>query len=310
MLKFENAVESLSPTALMTSITSPYTYWFQKLSKDYSWDREPTGLAAGVGTWFDVLVKEALIAKGVESSLSMDEIIASLDAPDDIVEEIKSIGQSIFNEYRKAGFLRDTPFMRVEIHKKTPYRGIRLSGQLDATVNIDDVECVLDFKVSGANSTAGVSPKPGYESIYRTDIVFGEPSSRKTKTGWDGAHKNYTPNMPFDEIDEKWALQMCFYSWILYPQLAGEKEFPIVIHSPIFNGKSKQLCFVVYKGVLTIEFQNRVLNHIDSFIDKVISGDWIQSVNNKEVLKHNPMVEIEIAHSLARMESWMTKLVV
>jgi hypothetical protein len=303
-LEITKRPERLSPSAFISSITCPMQFYFQKLS-DHGWARDEQSLAAGVGTYFDILVKEALIAKGIPSSLSVELIRKSLTCKE---PDVISIGQKVFDEYRKAGFIRDTKWIALEKHSVTPYKGVNLSGQLDATINIEGKECVLDFKVSGANSTAGVSPKQGYKALYRADCFFGEESSRKTKSGWEGPHKNFFEGIPFDEIDLTWAIQFCFYSWLLHPEEALERAFPVVVHSPIFNGKSKQLVFVVYEGLITVDFQRRLLARIDEFVWFLDRGYWKSPVKNKHVLKYHPMAALEIAYHVALGESWMTSV--
>ena len=305
MLKITKTVERLSPSAFIKSMTCPYQYYFDKLT-NIGWKREETSLAAGTGTAFDVFVKKKLIELGVESSLPLEKIEASMDCKDPKAE---ILGQTIFDAYLKAGFIRDTKWVSLEKHSTTKYKGCILSGQLDATVDIDGVESVLDFKVSGAASKTGISPKPGYKNIYTTDIYFTDETPKRLNPGWDKPHKKYREDIPFDEIDLTWAIQFCFYSWLLDPETAGEKDYRVVVHSPIFAGKYKVLKFVVYEGVITKDFQRKLLNNIDKFIEKINSGYWDSPIKNKHVLKHgDKLLSREIAYMLALGESWMTKV--
>jgi hypothetical protein len=312
-LKITKQITKLSPSAFIKSHTCPFQYYLEKLS-EIGFPRDKGSLAASVGTWFDVRVKEALIAAGIESSLPIEMIRASLDIED---EEIRNkaimMGDTLFDEYRKAGFLRDTKWKSLERHSSTAYRGIELTGQLDATVMVvvDSVltECVLDFKVSGANSKTGVSPKPGYKKIYGTNIFYGEGPTSRSKTGWEGPHKNYNPNIAFHTIDLTWAIQFCWYAWLLDPESAGEKDFFVEVHSPIYTGKGLQVKFVVYQGWCTVAFQRALLKAIDNYIDRIESGVWVNPLKNPHVLKHNPQAVFDIISILANNESWMTKFV-
>jgi hypothetical protein len=305
-MKIYKTVKVLSPSALIRAFTSPYTFYIDKLT-NISVPREPQNMAAAAGTAFDIEVKKFLIGLGVKSSLPIAKIEESLTCIN--IDEAKKIGKILFDIYYESGVFRDRKFLSVEKHLKGEVSELPIMGQLDTTVEYfstggkERVETVHDFKVSGYTSTSGVSPKPGYKRKYTSDINLEEGAKRKKKKGWDEGHKEYYEGIPFDKIDEMWALQFCMYGWLLHPDKYGEPFF-VLVDSPIFNGQYKNIQIVQYEGIITPEFQARVMSKIEELFKAMIRGEWQGGLKNPVIKKYNPFAELDHAYMGMIGECW------
>jgi hypothetical protein len=171
--------------------------------------------------------------------------------------------------------------------------GVPVYGKSDAcyqdTLNNVVIEnCPHDWKTS--NPLSDNSPKARF---YNSWDFNGKEH---------GSHKEYTSNMPFEEIDEGWADQLCTYGWLerISPikvlNLVNGKEqrqfraFPARIHQ--LTARKGVLRVSEYRGIITEAHQLKVLN-------KYINA-WKQIVS-KEFLRDKPF---DIMYAEASNERW------
>ena len=268
----------LSPSSLMNFYTQPWTFYLNKMRSDKLYPREPQGFAAGVGTAFDIKAKEYLLATGqVNSTIGIGEIKKSLDEYH--FKKCMDEGEKIMNLYKTSRAIKKHDWRLVELHKRVPIEGVPILGQLDAVVWDKDFggNVPLDFKVSGANSKTGVSPKKGYFRIF-------------DGKEWKPQHKIYHPDIAVEEIDKKWGIQFCTYGWLL--GIPVGKPFPVYFDHPVYNGKDKILKIAQYKAMVTEEFQSEVLEMYQTAWREINDGSFLERLND-EMPVNNSMFRSE-----------------
>jgi len=274
----ERFPEYLSPSSISAAMTEPNTFFCQKLIFDRM-PREPQNLAMGVGTAFDILVKERLILKGVPTWNPIEIIRESLEKGKFFDESY--VGANLLMKmYSNSRLIGSTRWVQVEgdFHQEytfeyngKPYT-VPLMCKLDAVVHDDeyDMDVPLDWKCSGYASLAGATPKPGYYD-------------RWGGAGWEGPHKNYTKNMLVTELGSDWARQFTMYGMALNKKngIADFTEFPVYVHHPVFNGKNKKPQVAVYRSIVTSDFQREVWGEIVRLWEDIGEQKFLNRLTNR-----------------------------
>lgn len=259
----------LSPSSLSNFEKMPYTSLLKKLLAEPLLEYEPQSMPASVGTAFDILVKEILIKhKKLESDLPVEKIYESLSEENKTVS--LEVGKEILYKYRESGLLRDVEWLAVEKHEKKTIQGVPILGQLDGVVTSKMLEkrpVPLDFKVMGFNTPT--SPKKGFKRVFKNQK-------------WYPPHKLYEQEVSekgfiaCDLIDEAWATQFCTYGWLL--GIPVGEEFPVYVHSPVFNGKDRNIIIADYEAVITKEFQQKTILKFIKTWNSLQDGSYIESL--------------------------------
>jgi len=268
MINIEKTPDYLSPSSISVAINNPNTFYCQKLILD-SMPREKQNLAMGVGTAFDISIKELLIEKGVPTAVPLEKIQGSMQNPD-IIEECFRASKQLMDMYRNSRLVTTTKWVQVEgdFHKEYHFGGkkLPLMCKLDAVVWDEEYNMgvPLDWKCSGYSSTSGTTPKPGYMDKW-------------DGSKWCGAHKNYTKGMLVTELGRDWARQFTLYGMV-YNKLVGVEdftEFPVIVHHPVFNGTKKKPMVAVYRAIATEQIQREFWDEACILWEDILSDKFL-----------------------------------
>ena len=253
-LKVERIPQYLSPSSLSQAINEPNTFWLRRLQW-FPFDKDPQGMAAAVGSAFDIQVKQKLWNDGIDSSKRTsyeDDLNNSIEVEENR-KPAMAIGKEIMRNYKIHAYGQSN-IKQVELWKHFTFHGVPFFGKLDATC-IDKYtkeEIPFDWKCSGYNPSAKslIGCKPGYYCMYQGHEI-------------KGAHKNYKKDMPFEEVDYKWAVQCCIYGWSLGLSPNLDKPFPVRIDMQT-KTKSKGERTTSYRGIITPALQKAVITQAQS----------------------------------------------
>lgn len=274
-MEIMNQPSFLSPSSVMQLRSNPNRFFLERMAI-WPKTKEPQSLPAAVGSAFDAYCKLYIADKyniDLKTKLidamwdadsrsyyinhDVSKIILHTNIEPDNREEATPIGKHLFSKYKIAAVDTIT-FTDIEIKKQFKINNVPVLGILDAVI-IDDktkLNIPFDWKVSGYGSTSGVSPKPGYYCSW-------------DKTGSKGPHKKYYEDMPFDSIDDKWALQGCLYGWEI--GLPYGEPFPFVIDGIFLRSHSYKIAR--YRGIITPEFQ--------AYVAKIFIDAWEEIKSGK-----------------------------
>lgn len=300
-------VKYMSPSSLMQFEGQPYTFYTQRLLKIK--ERDPQGLAAGMGSSFDAQIKVmlcnmrnidlGLIHQRVKDSCYNEEerkAIEGMSAKDCMYhlsvephnrELVRMDGMQLAMQYMQSNTCINTNFVDFERHVWFDlwYSGVKipLFMKLDAVVSdlSGQTQGVpLDWKVTGYGSANGASPAQGYENIESLDTyAFG------------GHHDAYYTNIPMDLIDVKWASQLATYGWGIGWEIG--KPFTSVIHCLCWRKTGWRVAR--FYGIITSEFQHRLASRYVMAWKAIHSGAFVRGLAAKDP---------DVACMLARAESW------
>jgi hypothetical protein len=262
MLKIEKIPQFLSPTALITAENMPNTFYLNRLIDDRM-PKEPQILAAAVGSAFDYLVKSELILTRFSGKKHLlNELRGGIETNQD---EAFTAGKIALNAYTRV--IDMDIFHDIEIHKQIEIDGIPITGKLDASISNPQIllnklpfSFPFDWKVMGYTSISKVSPPPFYKRIWKG--IRPLP-----------CHKEYHKDIPFDSINDKWALQLCTYGWMLGIPIFT--EFPAYIDVILFHNKIIQ-SIAIYSGIVTKKYQELTLSRYKNLWNSIMNGSFIK----------------------------------
>ena len=267
MLPIAKHPKYLSPSSLSAIEGQPYTFYLQRMAPN-PYPYEPQTPAAAVGSAFDSFIKidivnkldikekirqrilkDALIFVRDESeftkddleAMSFEELIFNTSVEKRNREEAREMGKLLYDKYKYNGY-GSLIFLDVEIHRNF----FLLEGNVPIFMKLDSIvedwdtkqPCPHDWKTSGYGSASGISPKPGYMMLFDKGINVG-------------SHKEYRKDMPLDEIDPKWATQVCTYGWGM--GITPGTPFPAYID--MLAIRPNNIRVARYRGIITKEFQ-------------------------------------------------------
>lgn len=252
-LQIYRPLKHISPSSLSEWMLCPTKFYLKRLSQ-HNWQPDPQGKPAAVGTAFDCYVKA--------------EFARRLGLPYNIQEELKKgvehadcidLGKSLANKYIRWGFIdKRLEEGLVDIHFESRQdflidnEVIHILGYPDARFSNGTM---LDFKVSGALSSTGASPKPGY--LFRcVDGVHDYVSHHKAQE-------------PLELIDEDWARQQVIYNLFTFGKPV--ERLPVAIDQVSIRGNKVTISEI--RTHVTLEFQNQVLRQIRDCWVKANEGE-------------------------------------
>lgn len=235
---------------------------------------------------------------------SVNDILWCLSVEPQHRGEMAPIGKYLLDIYKKNGY-DPSRFKQVEIHKKymLQFAGftIPIIGKGDALVNdeVIDAEKTLvgaikkissssssssseiaiypfDWKVKGYSSASGASPTAGYYCIWEDGEI-------------KGSHKNYVPDIPFESISDRYAVQLAVYGWQC--GLFG-KDFPAFIDEIVI--RPNKIRVAKFRGIITRGFQAKLAERFFTCWRSLQNGDFVNSLP-----PHPKLVEMQ-----ADKESW------
>jgi hypothetical protein len=220
---------------------------FKLIRIDGNWPEKQPSVARDTGIVFDALCK-CYFNRRVHFSREIEG--AGLD-PANIPEHAKAIdiGTYLFEAYRKTGALdrlAEEGVGMVDVCKEVVLGKVPVYGRVDLTTTTGRI---IDWKVTGAGSARGASPRFGY--TRRVDWKDGQVIEMPPH-----ARSDWT----LEKIDNKWAFQVSIYAFLLghkcgTPLSAGIEQVAV--------GK-KKISFCSFRNPISSEFQNRVWEQIQS----------------------------------------------
>lgn len=233
-----------------------------------------------VGSAFDSFVKAELahlLGKHSEQKVLLAQLLKTVD---DRNSDCIIVGKKLFEEYNYQGCVRrlmDDGLTDIELESQRDILGKEVQGtektigavpvfckpdakmvfarrQIYTTKVFFDagIEAPIDWKVTGAFSQSGGSPKPGYLRSY--------------KNGCDnGRHERY--GIPLEDIDQYWATQLTFYNWVLNNT---EGPLPAAIEQVVVAPDSVR--FVSYRTYISHEYANGIRHRLVDFWERLHSG--------------------------------------
>ena len=292
----------LSPSSLMAFEGRPNTFYLQRMAPDPI-PYDPQGPAAAVGSAFDAYIKMVWLqeAFGLNSEVYLKhlEVVRQrlfegmysdeqknkyrTEMTHDVMflssveeqhrDEAARQGRELCKIYKSnvntLKYLRD-----IEIHRRFVLlpESVPLFMKLDATCidflnekpNPDKVY-PFDWKVMGYGSNSGVSPKKGYALLFDNGVL---------KPG----HKDYVYDIPAEQVDSKWAIQLATYGWGLGHPI-GE-PFPAYIDAIII--RPNKIRVARYRMLISKEFQLDLKDRYVRAWKAIKSGSFIKSLNTTE----------------------------
>lgn len=285
----------LSYSSLSEFEVRPYTFYLTRMQEPLL-EREPQGLAAAMGSAFDVYIKTMLAVERNEIATLFRRILADAREPEKYkdmsfvdafyqmsVEEqhreaVRQHGVLLAKQYYDTPLCKGTKWFDFERHETFilygPYN-VPLYMKLDAAVDLGlKLPCPLDWKVKGY--CTDTSPTAGYKYLYDSSGLTTTP------------HERYKPDMSMDSIDIKWAGQLATYGWGLGWPL-GE-PFLAVIDSPC--KRSGKWRIARYEAWITEEFQLKLAFRYREAWCKITTNEFSNGLNKN------------MAETLARLEDW------
>jgi hypothetical protein len=141
--------------------------------------------------------------------------------------------------------------------------GVPIFCKADALVEESGEKCILDWKVSGYGSTAGVSPKAGYWKLWDNGIC---------KLGDKYAVGSL--------IDLDWADQLCTYGWAY--GLKG--NFTCIIENIVIRPLTIRTAR--YKFIIDEAYQQGLKDRYKALWDSLLDGSFAQRVGSNETLMY------------------------
>lgn len=277
-LPYVRKPEYLSPTALFEGERDPWKFYLKRLGP-LEWKPPPfkqTGPMA-VGSVFDGHVKTVLAAKlGLEKPLvhlreQVDEDHLASGSP------VPETGLNLFRLYRESpawqALLADgldsveTPVNTMEVGGHigmvgVRYGGVPIWGKPDAAMTSPKgLRVILDWKVNGAFSESGASPKKGYLRMWDKGVDVGP-------------HREYGHFL--ENIDEYWAAQCAMYYWMLTPTHELKDNAWAAIEQVVV--RHDWIRFAQYRAPISPEFQQALLKRLKTLWDHIQNETLLEGV--------------------------------
>jgi len=249
----------ISPSAFEESRRCEHLFYLKRLGPT-PFVVEPAGLAAQRGSAFDCYVKAGIrkeLGQVDNHQEYLQQLIAESVDPGALADSIP-FGQRAYNEYKRFGLLDSIlkeGIHTVELDKKCTIsdgeNSVPVFVRPDAVTNSG---VIVDWKVSGAASKSGVSPKPGYKWSYTNGV-------RK------GPHALY--GAPLEEIEPYWARQLSMYTWA-HVGLLPFRDIPVAIELVTVRGD--KITFSQYRTMVLAPFQEKLWKALVGFWNRAIVG--------------------------------------
>jgi hypothetical protein len=271
-LKVITPLTHISPSSFKQMLACEYESWLLRVS-GIPFPRGKQTKPMAVGSSFDSFVKAEIafaLGKHKDSKNLLAELLKNVD---DECRDCIPVGKKLFDEYKNSGCLRrllDEGLVDIELSFKQDIFGTEVAGtgkligkvpvfcKPDAVINPykSPLLTPTDWKVNGALSQTGASPKPGYLHCYRN--------------GFDeGPHDKCGCHM--EDIDKDWAIQLCFYSWVLNPNDHTGKNLPVAIEQVAV--RPNQVSFVSYRTTVSAGFCSWVKTTLEDLWERFALGE-------------------------------------
>lgn len=219
----------LSPTSYMEWNHCAAKFVTKRLM-GYPRRQDTQGKPAAMGCAFDAFIKRWLASRKPELTnrpdLSMESLVEQISRQEDreqIIDSARSVAIK-YTELNLGNQLFKENLYDLELDIFHMMGDVRLFGKLDAACNPDYVDycpgwdgekVALDWKVRGYGSKSKYSPTPGYKEY----VTF------------DGKRKPFhvKNSSPLEDLNDRWAIQLSFYAWMLNGLEEPTKNMPVAI---------------------------------------------------------------------------------
>lgn len=301
-------INHISPSSLSKYENQPNKFFMERVY-DPGWPREESGLAANIGTGFDIFCKmffssklglvEGLKAKTGYSSLSGENkerykdnlfrFLIDSHTGEQYREKAILEGSRIFGYYTKT--LKDNESCS-QLKESSDFYDIELSRQvylppfLGSRLSIPTY-CKGDAAVKGKRKNLIATDVVDTDIILPFDwkvkgsgskaspppkycVIFDELGVNK------GQHKSYYNGIAMQDIDKDWATQLVFTGWQCGHPTYPEAMFPYdgIIHCLVCDSTTGKIRLAVYRGELSVYWQKEVLNRCQRMWRDLTSGDF------------------------------------
>ena len=212
----------LSPTSVSLFYKDRTEFYLRYLADDRP-PRMPQTEPMGLGSGFDAFVK-AYISDTLKLDLFEKRSLFELQVEKQNWDSLWIKSEEVFNEYLRCGALADLireveladSVVRMEDTVRKTINGVPLLGKPDLFFFIGDIPVIIDWKVNGYFSKAGMSPAKGYTHRFDTGVqhknaVLGRASGIEINTA-----------QTMEQKDASWGAQLTTYAWLLGAPIGGK----------------------------------------------------------------------------------------
>lgn len=241
-------MQYISPSSFMTWKSCEYKTYITRLAGN-PFIKRKTGVAAGIGTVFDILIKE-WVAKKINKYreyLDPNTQLTKLNLQGDERRTAISVGKKAAKWYidKKIPHKLLDRNIEVDVELYKIHGGVPILGILDMV--IDDVP--FDFKLRGWTSSKIPSLTKGYR--WRSTDERPHSSSQELEV-----------------VNENWAIQMVFYNWLL-----GNDLYKYVIHELTPN-----MCGI-HSGVINKVWAKQLFHEVEVMWENLMGQNNYCKIN-------------------------------
>lgn len=250
----------LSPTGFLEWERCPMKFYLKRLS-GLPWPEVTQGRPAAVGSSFDAHVCNKIaidLGLGDSEEYQLGNLLKSSISVND--QEAIDLGAKLFYLYVNIGcYDRLMKEGISDVHPKAK-KILSIKDQEILWYCKPDVSkhngTVCEFKVNGAFSTSGQSPKPGYERCYfdNGEVKFAHSRSMD----------------PLEEIDKDWATQLTVYNWMNVGILPFRPLEAMIEQVSLRPGR---IAFASFRLSISAKFQQDLWNRAYGAWKRMHSGD-------------------------------------
>lgn len=296
----------LSPSALSLFYTDRSEYYLRYMA-DIRKPRTPQTQPMAIGSGFDAFAKSWLSEKifdEIRPGFALEQIFE-----DQVAEHNRDWAwehsKYVFECYKECGALDDM-LKELDLAESEPKFEDTVSGEVSLSpeglavtfLGKPDVYfttktgalVVLDWKVNGYCSRAGISPKPGY--IMLLDCY--KPHEGRRSYNHHKSHKNcfieikhgmqVNTDSFFEEINWPWADQLAIYSWLLGEPVGAQTIIGIdqIVCKPRSNDGKPLLRVARHRSHVSEEYQKNLFKRALNAWQCVKSGHVFQDMSYED----------------------------
>lgn len=232
----------ISPSTFQKWEACQHRVYLSRLA-GFKYKREPQGLAAAYGSAFDSLIKDHIAKElGITTRVLTAEHLIKQTVELQHQDVAIPMGKLIAEKYLELGleqeFLQGDIKLDQELYDM--HNGIPILGQLDLIKG----SMPMDWKTGGFTNRKGRSPKKGWWKKWTINLK-------------DNSIKEYESNneCSIEDSYPPWAIQMCFYNWLLHNDSRSYLIHEIVQHND-------KISFAVHRGHISDTFNSDLENKV------------------------------------------------
>jgi len=294
-------MDFLSPTSIKLFKEDREQFYLRYLAEQRL-PKEPQTIQMAIGSAFDAFVKSYLHSCYHDPDPVYENLFEKQVEPQNR-DIARRLGESIFEEYRRAGCLADLIIEmdkavgppRFEFEIKADVIGpsgqaVPLLGKPDVFfISSKGARVVYDWKVNGVVTADGeipiytTSPMKGYISLKEeiNGAYYNKMHKDCKLKNWRGILINEA--LFLEDCNEDWAQQLVIYSWLLGEEVGSEE---VVFGIDQVTGG--RLRFATHRLLVRPDFQYNLLVEIEEIWELVQSG---KVIDDPELLEKSLRIE-------------------